>query len=108
MVTAASASAASNDAADVADVLPRRELGDDAAPLAVNRDLRGDDVGPDLPGADGIAGFGDDGGGRFVAGGLDREQHHAAWVGVEPSSAFFSDSLYGAVKMPRSVMMPAM
>ena len=36
-----------DDAADVADVLPRRELGDDAAPLAVDGGLRGDDAGAD-------------------------------------------------------------
>ena len=104
-------------AADVADVLPRRELGDDAPPLPVNRGLRGDDARTDLPGAGGVAGLRHHGGGRFVAGRLDREQHHRTSVGVEPStpsvrvepsSAFFSDSLYGAVKMPRSVMIPPM
>jgi hypothetical protein len=29
-------------------------------------------------------------------------------VGATPWSAFFSDSVYGAVKMPRSVIIPAM
>ena len=36
-------------AADIAHVLARGQLGHDAAPLAVNRHLRGDDVGADRP-----------------------------------------------------------
>ena len=57
-----------------------------------------------------VAGLGDDGRGRFVAGRLDGEEvHRGAGVdGRRCSSAFFSDSVYGAVKMPRSVMMPVM
>ena len=39
-----------DDAADVADVLTRGQLGDDAAPLAVNRRLRRDDVRADRQG----------------------------------------------------------
>ncbi len=44
----------------------------------------------------------------FVAGRLDGEQVHRGLVDGTASSAFFRDSTYGAVKMPRSVMMPAM
>ena len=65
-----------DDAADVAHVLPRRQLGDDAAPLAMDVVLRGDDRGPDDPGPRGVAGFGDDRRGRLVARGLNREQVH--------------------------------
>jgi len=90
-----------DDAADVADVLSGRELGDDPAPLTVDRHLRRDLVRPNRPGLRGIAGFFDDGRRRFVAGGFYAEDSHT-------SNARFSDSSYGALKMPRSVMMPAM
>ena len=53
-----------DDAADVANVLARGELRHDAAPLAVNRHLRGDDVRADRPRPRAIAGLLDDGGGR--------------------------------------------
>ena len=46
------------DTADVAHVLPRRELGDDSPPLAVDRRLRGDDIGSDAPGAGRASGSG--------------------------------------------------
>src|SRR5262245_5554486 len=74
----------------------------------MNRGLRSDDIGPDLPRPRGVTGFSDDGGRGFVAGCLDREEIHRAVVDGTASSAFFKDSMYGAVKMPRSVMIPAM
>ena len=62
-----------DDAADVSDVLARRQLGNHAAPLAMNRHLRGDDVRADRPGTIDVAGFFNDGGRRFVARGFDTE-----------------------------------
>ena len=67
-----------DDAADVADVLARRELGHHTAPLAMDGDLRGDDVRPDRPRA---AGLGDHGRRGFVTRGLDAEDHHFEGVG---------------------------
>ena len=69
-------------AADVADVLPRRQLGNDAAPLAMDGDLRGDDVRTDPPGAIGAGGFLDHRRRRLVAGGLDAEDDHDRWQGA--------------------------
>ena len=63
-------------AADVAQVLPRRELGHDPAPLAVERHLRGDDVRADAPGLVGRAGLLDDRRGGLVARALDAEDQH--------------------------------
>src|SRR5690606_18859382 len=62
-----------DNAADVANVLPGRELGHDPAPLPVDVDLRRDDAGEQPPGTCRVACFFDDGGGRFIAGGLDAE-----------------------------------
>ena len=50
---------------DLAEVFAGGEFGDDAAVLAVDVDLGGDDAGEDF------AAVGDDGGGGFVAGGFD-------------------------------------
>jgi hypothetical protein len=69
----------------------------------MDRHLRRDDAGPDDPGARGIAGFGDERRGGLVTRRLDRQQIQAA-----ASIARFKDSLYGASKIPRSVMMPVM
>ena len=101
--TAALGQRALDDAADVADVLARRELRHDAAPLAVNLDLRGDDVRADRARPRRVAGLRDDGRRRLVARGLDAEDGHQAAASI----ARFSDSLYGARTMPLSVMMPA-
>ena len=65
-------------AADVAQVLARGELGDDAAPLTVQRDLRGDDVGADAPRLVGRAGLLDDRRRRLVARALDAEDQHGS------------------------------
>jgi hypothetical protein len=92
-----------DDAADVADVLPRRELGHDAAPLTVDSGLRSDDVRADRPGTKRLAGLREDGGGGLVARRFDGEQIQAA-----ASTARLSDSEYGGSKMPFSVMMPVM
>ena len=62
-----------DDAADVADVLARRELGHDAAPLAVDGHLRRDDVRSDRPRAIGLR---DHGGRRLVARRLDAQHQH--------------------------------
>ena len=80
-----------DDAADVADVLSRRELGHDTAPLLMDRHLRGDDVGPDRPGPGRIAGFVDDRSGRLVARGFDTQDQHRTAVtsgfpAIPPSS----------------------
>ena len=96
-----------DDAADVAHVLARRELGDDASPLAMDGGLRRDDGGPDVPGPRRIARFGDERRGGFVARGLDGEQVHGR-SGMPVSKAPFRLSLYGGPKMPFSVMMPVM
>ena len=107
----ASASACLDDAADVADVLARRQLRDDAAPLAMDRGLRRDDVRRDRPRTRGIAGLGDHRGRGLVAGRFDARAGARAdqpACAARSANAFCSDSLYGAVKMPRSVMMPAM
>jgi hypothetical protein len=56
-----------NDGDDLAKVFARGEFGDDAAVLAVDVDLRGDDAGENF------AAVGDDGGSGFVAGGFDAE-----------------------------------
>ena len=95
-----------DDAADVAHVLTRRQLGDDAAPLAMDVVLRGDDGRAHPPGPRGVAGFGDERRGRLVARGLDREKVHVDLV--TRSKAPFRVSLYGGPKMPFSVMMPVM
>ena len=99
----AEASARLDDAADVADVLARRQLRHDAAPLAVNGGLRGDDAGPDDPGPRRVAGLGEERRRGLVARRLDGQQVQAA-----ASIARFRVSLYGASKMPRSVMIPVM
>ncbi len=52
------------------DVCPRSQLGDDASVAAVQIVLGGDDRGEDFQLV------GDDGGGRLVAGGFDREDFH--------------------------------
>ena len=125
-------------AADVANVLTRRELRHDAAPLAMDRDLRRDHARADRPRLRRIAGLLDDGGRRLVTRALDAEDH--ASVGATPgltrghrstngSSTWPRASatgvprplpprrvrrrargfrVYGAVQTPRSVMMPAM
>jgi hypothetical protein len=62
-----------HDAADVADMLARRELGHHASPLAMDGRLRGHDIRADGP--DAVL-FGDDRRGRFVARGLDAEHQH--------------------------------
>ena len=67
-----------DDAADVAHVLPRRQLRDDAAPFAMDLDLRGDDVRADPPRASRVTGLLDERRGRFVAGGLDAQDDHAS------------------------------
>src|SRR5439155_17230261 len=118
-----------DDAADVSDVLTRCQLGDDAAPLAVNRHLRGNHVGPDGPRPRHVGRFLHDSGGGLVTGGFDPENSHQldrprnhertkisirfrgscfrGYIAIRCSSnARFSDSLYGGRKIPRSVMMP--
>ena len=56
----------------------RRQLRDDAAPLAVDGGLRRDDVETDRQGRGGVTGLGDERRGGFVARGLDGEQVHGA------------------------------
>ena len=63
-------------AADVAHVLPGRELGHHAAPFAVDFRLRGDHVGPHCPGPRRVAGIRHHRGGRLVARCLDGENIH--------------------------------
>jgi hypothetical protein len=65
-----------DDAADVADVLTRGELRHDAAPLAMNLGLGGDDVGSHSPGMFGRALVVDERGGRLVTRCLDAEEQH--------------------------------
>ena len=60
-------------AADVAHVLARRQLRHDAAPLAMDRDLRGDDARSHPPRLRRIAGLLDDGRRRLVARAFDAE-----------------------------------
>src|SRR5262249_53250758 len=62
--------------ADVADVLPRGDLGNDAAPLAMDLSLRRDDVGSHPPRARRIAGRRDDRGAGLVTRRLDAEDNH--------------------------------
>ena len=57
--------------ADVANVLPGRELGNYAAPCTVDRGLRGDDIGRNAPWPARITCLSDDRGSRLVAGGFD-------------------------------------
>src|SRR5262245_10597778 len=89
-------------------MLPRRKLGHDAAPLAVNRHLRGDYVRPDRPRLVGVPGLFDNGRRCLVAGRFDAEYEHyeAATVVLEKAAA--RDSAYGGRNTPRSVMMPVM
>ena len=56
-----------NDGNDFAEMFAGGKLGNDAAEFAVNVNLRGDDAREDA------ASTGDDGGGRFVAGGFDAQ-----------------------------------
>jgi len=65
-----------DDPADVANVLARRELRHDAAPLAMDRHLRGDHVRADGPRLVRVAGLFDHGGRGFVAGGFNAENLH--------------------------------
>lgn len=65
------------DGQDPFDVGPRGDLGDDAAESLVERILRGDD------GTEHVELVGDDGGGRFVAGGFNREDVQGEQSGVE-------------------------
>ena len=67
-----------DDAADVAHVLPRRDLRHDTAPLAMDVDLRRDHVRADPPRPRRVAGRRDDGGGGLVAGGLDAEDNRSS------------------------------
>jgi len=73
-----------DDAADVADVLARREFGHDAAPLPMDRHLRRDDVGANGPRFRGVAGFFDHSGRGFVAGCLDAKDQHDSLVPRRP------------------------
>ena len=66
-VTPASRDGGADDGDDGAEVLAGGELGDDAAVVGVDGDLRGDDVG------EGFAAGADDGGGGLVAGAFDAE-----------------------------------
>ena len=61
---------------NVADVLTRGELRHDAAPLAMNLGLGGDDVGSHSPGMFGRALVVDERGGRLVTRCLDAEEQH--------------------------------
>jgi hypothetical protein len=54
-------------AADVADMLARRQLRNDASPLAMNLHLRGDDARTHAPGPLHVAGLFDDRRRRFIA-----------------------------------------
>jgi hypothetical protein len=70
-----------DDPADIAHMLPRRKLRNYAAPFAMDRDLRRDDIGTDTPRLAGVArGFHDRCRG-FVAGGLDAEDAHPFGLG---------------------------
>ncbi len=71
-------------AADVADVLPRRQLRHHAAPLAVNRNLGGHDIRPERPRTRRLPRFGQEGGRGLVARCLDGEQVHER-IGGRPS-----------------------
>jgi hypothetical protein len=68
--------AALDDATDVANMLARGQLGHDPAPFAMNRHLRGDDVGSRRPRLRRVAGLFDDGGGSLVAGRFDSKDQH--------------------------------
>ena len=65
-----------DDAADVAHVLARGQLGHDAAPLAMDLGLRRHDIGADAPRVRRLAGLLDQRGRGLVAGGLDPEEQH--------------------------------
>src|SRR5205085_12358386 len=96
-----------DDAADVADVLARCELGHHASPFAMNLHLRRDDIRANRPRPGQVARFLDDGRRGFVAGGFDPENSHHENYAPTPagaSKARLSVSRYGARKMPRSVM----
>ena len=90
-----------DDATDVADVLAGGKLGYHAAPLAVNLKLRCDHVRPDRPRPPVVARLLDNGGRRFVTGGLDTEDQHRCYSfslkvkspGTRSSNAPFSDSV---------------
>src|SRR5204862_6418739 len=88
-----------DNAADVADVLPRRQLGNDAAPFAMDLRLRRDNVRADGPGPRRVAGFLDDSRRCLVAGGLDAENPHGCGTrqarAASASNALASDSTYG-------------
>ena len=74
-----------HDSADVTNVLAGRQLRHDAAPFAVDRDLRGDDARADVPGAFSVAGLGHDGCRRLVTGGFDAEDVHGEAVASRAS-----------------------
>ena len=65
-----------DDAADIANVLPRRKFGNDSAPFAMDRHLRGDHIRTCRPGLRRGAGLFDDGSGRLIAGCLDTQNAH--------------------------------
>ena len=65
---------------DVLEVVPRGDLGHDAAEAGVQLRLRGDDARGDLPV------LGDERGGGLVAGGLEPEDHSAASSSAAPGS----------------------
>ena len=97
-----------DDAADVAQVLARRQLRHDAAPLPMDRGLRGDDVRAHRPGPLRRRRFPrsrprPSRRRRFRSRGGAR-----VFYATTPAQASRSVSLYGGRKMPRSVMMPVM
>ena len=92
-----------DDAADIPDVLPGRELGNDAAPFPMDRGLGRDDVRANRPRTLRLSGFGDDRRRRLVARCFDGQD-----VQETASKALRSDSEYGGRMMPVSVMIPAM
>jgi hypothetical protein len=69
-----------DDSTDVADVLPRRELGNDPTPLLMQGDLRRHDIRSDRPT---LAGLGHHGRRSLVARCLDPEHQHTK-KGVRP------------------------
>jgi len=81
------------DSADIADVLSRRQLGDNSSPFAVDRDLGGDDVRANLPRNRDVSRLGNDRRRGLVAGCLNREQIHRALGDGRASRAFFNDSM---------------
>ena len=66
-----------DDAGDVADMLAGRQLGNDASPITMDGNLRGNDVRADRPGLEPVPGLLNHSGGSFVAGSLDAEDAHA-------------------------------